>query len=278
MAENGTDPAARLRVGATLAHALAFCVRHAPGLALLAGTLYLPLFFFDLEVARRHPTPASGLDSVGEVVLRILLLTLPQLFLQVFLTLAVLRHRRGERARLIPSIGRGLPLVPRTFGVAGLFAILLVGALFVAGIPLAMLRESLGETETARWLGGLLLALALAWAVGRSFVAPQVLVVEGLGPWDAMVRGRRLAEPSRGQITVLVVLLVLTWWGGLQLVSRVLPDRAWTWEEQRVAIGLHAGVTALVAVCAAVCAAVAYHDVRYAREGVSLDDLIRVFE
>jgi hypothetical protein len=267
-------------VGAILARSLAFSVRHLPVLALLSGVLVLPLLLFQfhfVERLNRDPGP-SGVAALALLLLAFYFL-LP-LLLQVFVTLAVFQHLRGERASLLRSILRGLLSLLPALGMALLFLLVMFGALLVTAIPMGMITSVLEEAEAsvAGLVNGLVSLLVMSWLFCLYFVAPQALVVERLFPWTALGRSLALTRGSRWRIFAILVLLVVVLWAVGLAVTVVLPTEGDSWVDWRLSTGIHLGLMALVAAFAAVCAAVTYHDLRGLKDGVNVEDLIRVFE
>ena len=181
---------------------------------------------------------------------------------------------------MLRSILRGLMSLLPALGLALLFLVLMFGALLLAAIPMAMITAVLEESEApvAGLVNGLVSLLVMTWLFCIYFVSPQALVVERLFPWTALGRSLALTRGSRWRIFAILLLLVVLLWAAGLAVRFLLPTDGGSWDDWRLSTGIHLGLVALVAAFAAVCAAVTYHDLRGLKDGVNVEDLIRVFE
>lgn len=272
-ADSQTPP---LRVGAALSRSFSFYGRNLPFLAALGIVVFLPLVLYQLDYTRSlTESPMWERSATGAYVLMLLYFLTP-LVLQVFVSLAVFQHLAGERTRPLRSVSRGLASFLPAMGLALLFALILIGVVFAVGFPIGIFMSSARGSAVMGVIFTLVLVLALVWVHCVFFVAPQALVVERIMPWTALGRSRRLTRGARWRIFAIVLVIVALLWLLTLVMEAVRPD-ALTWSQQRLNILLSMGLVAVFAPFAAVCAAVVYHDLRRAREGVDVEELIRVF-
>ncbi len=182
-----------------------------------------------------------------------LLSALSQYVVTGALTSGVLVSLRGGRASTAALLGSGFRNLGAVFATG-----LRVGLWLVLGVVL-------------------LVVPALMWYCALFVAVPAAVAEPGLGSSaDALQRSRELTDGSRWQIFAAAVVVIVT-----TFLLFFLAGAAGALAEPlgpRVVAVLVAVVVALAGTLGACTAAVAYHDLRTAREGVSTEDLAKVFE
>jgi len=274
----GIDAARRVSVGAVLARSFGFYLRHLPALFLIGAVCFLPHLFVQWELVDRLWRGARESEVLAAAWLFLGLAFLLPLFVQGAVTLGVFQHLRGEAVRLPRSIARGVLSLPSLLGVFVLLALALAGALFVGSLPVTLLRSGPNRSEGADLIATLGVLALVAFVLCVYFVAVQAVIVERVGPWRAMGRSRDLTRGARWKIFALLILVVTArWLAGLGL-HRIVLGPATSVADVRLYVGVDTVLNVLFATLAAVWTAVLYHDLRRAKEGVSIEDLLKVFE
>ena len=271
--------------GQALARSLAFYGRHLPILGLYAFVIFLPLALYYLAVASQVWEESGGsllfwalFNERTGTIGRILEFGLP-FILQATVTLGVFQHLRGGgRVQYGRSFARGMARFFPVLGTALLVAFLAAAVVFVALLLLAVVFQTVGAG-----LGALILMLVAVLAIMGTiacvfFVAVQAVVVEGVGPTRAMARSAWLTRGARWKIfgTWFAVFLVAFLIG--LFIMRTGDGAPASFADVRTLLLVRVAFTAVLSAFSAVFAAVVYHDLRGAKEGVGIDELIRVFE
>ncbi len=276
-------------VGEALARSFSFFGRHLPVLCLYAFVIFLPLALYHLYVASevwnhpktgysgRFPFWADFQVRTGWIG-RLLEFGLP-FVLQATVTLGVFQYLRGGgRVQYGRSFGRGMARLLPVLGVALLVVFLAFALGLVTTLLLVVVLSVVGGGLGALVL--LLLALLAVMGVIACvfFVAVQAVVVEDVGPTKAMARSAWLTRGARWKIFGI--------WFGIFLFSLIVQlvivrgadDVPSSFAAARTIVLVRVAVAAVSAAFSAVFAAVVYHDLRTAKEGVDIEELIRVFE
>ncbi len=223
-----------------------------------------PSFFWDrtqAEMGFIGPLISTGLPIV----------------LQALLTLAVFHYLGGSKLQLGRSLSRGLGSMLN----AALVAILTYLGVVAALMPLTMVVTPFIALESEIGIQVLAVAggIASVMVFCVFFVSVQACVVERLGPTRGMSRSTILTRGARWQV---FAMLMLVWGAGLVVVlvlqRVVVGDEPATWASARLGILITVATSALFGVFHAVAAAVFYHALRDAKEGVGIDELVRVFD
>lgn len=220
--------------------------------------------------------PVSWLESMGgSIVIAVLMAQwiLPLAF-QAVVTYAVFQRLRGTPARYGASIARALQRFPVVF----LTSVLLVLVLLAGWIPMSAVLGATGAASPV-----LVVLLVLAWAgyvLSRWFVGAQVAVVEPGGPARALGRSSALTQGARGRIFGIVALLYGVPWVLEQLITRLFFDGVETFAAGGIDYSdlyVESGLQVVFLGLQAVTAACVYHGLREAKEGVGVDELLKVF-
>jgi hypothetical protein len=281
-------PPARLDVGAALGRTFSIFARHFPVLALLAAVLFAPVTLLTLDAGERafaEWLPWSDADPYWErrdywdfldeetgLGVQALGWVTPWFF-QILVTYAVFQALRRKPARYdrsaLAGIRRSLP---------ALAAAMLTGV--VAILP-TVLGRLMGAAMGSMGAALVLVSVGLAFTAVvycTFFVSVQVAIVEGGNPARAMARSARLTEGVRWK--VFAVLLVFAGGSVLRfvLMRATSFDEPVTLAEARRGILVTHGVDVFFTALMAVASAVVYHDLRTSKEGVGVEELVRVFE
>jgi len=180
---------------------------------------------------------------------------------------AVLQELRGERVSVGESLRVGMARILPVVGVA-LAAGLCIGLVpgFALGVPFGL---------GAYLLLVPLVPLSLAWYAYFSctlWVAVPAVVVERTGVFGALVRSAKLTHGHKWRVLGILAILFAVQMGvgtvaGIAALASV-----------KAGLVLQLAVALLIGALTATAAAVGYHDLRRAKEGVGVEDLLAVFE
>jgi hypothetical protein len=275
-------------LGDALARSFACFGKHLPVLCLFGLVLFLPLLLYSLHVGKsvfetfetsrlfRDTTFWEDVDSESGIWGGLLDIGLP-LLLQATVTFGVFQYLSGARVDYGRSFGRGVARLLPVLGVAILTWLLAIAVMAVVGILLAVFISMAGSVASV--ILALLVALAVLFTIlCIFFVAAQAVVVEGIGPLKAMSRSSWLTRGARWKVFAIVALVGAGTLLAEAIVQQAIGAQPSSWTQAQLGIILSTGFTAIFSVFGAVSAAVVYHDLRQAKEGVGLEDLIRVFD
>lgn len=167
-------------------------------------------------------------------------------------------------ASLMEALRRLLPILALVLTIG------LVVALFVLiMIPVAMILRQLAIVVAL---------VAGLWLLVQLWVAMPALVLEGAGPIESLQRSSSLTLGHRWHILGIVLLVY-----GIPMVvtigvTLVLMSGSPSVTTLRLGLLLPQTVALVVGGLSATINVVAYHDLRAAKEGVSVDDIARVFD
>src|SRR5262249_55387037 len=135
-----------------------------------------------------------------------------------------------------------------------------------------------------------LLAIPLGIVMALFWVAVPAATMERLGPGQALTRSKNLTRGNMMASFWIVALPVIVGFGAGLLVEATAKQGATTvgdgffvyevpvYDRLQVALAPLALQVLVLGPITAVAAAVGYHDLRVAQDGVSLDELAKVFE
>lgn len=241
--------------GAVLGKGFAICAKSFPSLLLLVALVYAPLLIYKgIELSGEEPF----LDRTtiwAELIAR--------LFLGFAATAAVIyavfQRLRGERATLWDSLRIVLVRIPPVVGAAILQVIPVAVALVVTGMLVAI-------HPVAGVFGG----LSVAYVYCMLWMMIPAVVVERAGPFAALKRSTALTHGTQLRIFLILLVVYAIRFGVVYLlVAQTRGDTA-------VILGLAA--TLVLGALEATMNAVAYHDLRRAKEGTGIDELLSVFD
>jgi hypothetical protein len=191
--------------------------------------------------------------------------------LQTCVAFLVFQALRGGRVQYGRAIAAGFARLPS----AGLAAILVGLLVVVASLGLVMAGGRFG-------LVGLMVMtlVAAVFAVGiltTFYVAVPAIVVERVGPLRGLGRSARLTEGWRWKVVSFPLMFFLVAVVFVYILRNHILELPESLAAVRTSIVVTSAVSALLAAASSVAAAVVYHDVRKAKEGVGVDELLRVF-
>ncbi len=254
----------RFSVGGVLGKGFSIWGRSLPTLVVLMLLIYSPLILYQgvLVLSEAAPEMARTFEFMqpGFWIERLLnALSTAAVMYTVFQRLRGTRSGIGEGLRV--CVARLLPLL----GTAILFFV----ATNAPTVPWFLIFET--SPALAVFVG--LLGVAVSVYLSLMFwVAIPAVVVEGLGPVAALKRSIGLTHGYKGQIFVINNLVV----GSLMLAAYLAVFYFVTRNPESLVL-LRLIVTLVLGALAATVTAVGYHDLRRAKEGIGVDELLRVF-
>lgn len=268
-------------VGGSFRQAFQYLGRYGLLVLLLSALLHAPVALWVLDAARKaydaaqetlFGIPQEVKSFQGVVTFSNILTSLFGLLLQSALAYGVYRHLHGKPAGLLESF-TGLKRFHYALGVSLLVG-LIVGALILVFSVLAVLLGMRGFGILVL-LGGVVAAVLVYCAY---FVGVQAAIVERIGPARALSRSAFLTRNQRGGVFLVVLAIYGTQFAATLLLQFVVfPDQE-TWSAMSGALVAGFAVQAVLTAFHAVIAAVVYHDLRRAKEGIGIEDLLKVFE
>jgi hypothetical protein len=205
----------------------------------------------------------------------------------------VMASLRGQRPAIGDCLVRGFRRFPTILGTSLTLLMYVILAGLVLGLPAGLVATvilRISPSAVGIFLATVVQLLPVALVMALFWVSVPAAVIEGVGTRIALRRSKELTRGNLGAaFLVNVALLAAT--SAVTLVSRELAERG----AAPMRIGMHElplptfDLTLILAVTvaarvlvfgplAAVASAVAYHDLRVAQDGVSADELVRVFE
>jgi hypothetical protein len=237
------------RIGDVLSRSFSIFFKNFVPFMLLTAIVYTPLIVMAVRASQgdvwggmegEEDTIEGFVTNIGTLLL--------QLVASAAVMYGVIQQLRGQHANMGACLAMGVRRLLPVIG-SGLLMILAIGLGFIALV-----------------IPGIIVYLIL-------YVTIPVTVIERPGVFAALSRSSDLTKGYKGHIFLIVLLLWLlgfglTWVAGN--VQESLPS----------SVGLVVSLTVNVFTGAlgAVVSAVVYHDLRAIKEGVNVDDLVRVFE
>ncbi len=192
------------------------------------------------------------------------------------MTYGVVRQLQGERAGLLDAVRVGLRLVVPVLGVWALTLLRLVLVLFPFAVLWVFVAESFQPStqEAWEWTFNLILFPPVAYVFARLWLAVPVAAVERAGAAASLARSHDL---SRGNLLRILVAMIFYF---VLEEAVVWGVDAWQPEADSLVpllVRTFLGFLVFVPLRAVACA-VTYHDLRVAKEGVSVEELAQVFD
>jgi hypothetical protein len=247
------NTAYQLDVGRVVSQTISITVNNLPSFGLVGFICYLPVLFVQAILAVAPPPEDVAIWLTLAVSLA---QGLAALVLTGALTFGVMRHLAGDKASAGEIVQAGLSCLGRVFVVS-----LMVGIMTTIGLVLCIVPG--------------IFVMCMNW------VAIPVAVMEQPGATASMTRSQELTTGTR--LSVFAVILVI---GMIYGVVSVVGSAAVVGVSGATASAGVRGAAALALTLVlipfeclkAASAAVGYHELRRNREGVGLDELVRVFE
>lgn len=252
-APSGANPSYQLDVGRVVSLSFSITIENLPSFGLVGLVCYLPVLFVQAILAAAPPPEDVALGLTLAVSLA---QGLASLVLSGALTYGVMRHLQGEKASTGEIVQAGLSSLGRVFVVS-----LLVGIMTMVGFVFCIVPG--------------VIVMCMNW------VAVPVAVMEQPGATAALTRSQDLTAGTRLPVFAVVLLIgmivgMVSFVGGAAVVGVAGASGS---------PGLSGVATILLTVVLipfeclrAASAAVGYHELRVNREGVGLEELVRVFE
>lgn len=240
-------------IGAVLARSFGIWGKNLIPFTILGVIVYIPLFVFVLTVEPTVKSPWTTSD--GYLVVRtnpvflggyILLWVTLQYTVQGALIYGVLQQLRGTTARMWDCIRVGFARLLPVVAVGALAGLLGILALFPLIFP------------------GVIL-FCMYW------VAVPASVVEKPGVIGALKRSAELTRGEKGSIFVILLVLFVVNKAVNTVFESAVPPRS------PASLVVLLIPTIALATLGAIASAVGYHDLRVSKEGVDVEDLVRVF-
>jgi hypothetical protein len=271
------------RVGRVISQSASVLTGNFPTLFLIGVIAYLPIQLSALWFTMQSGGLATGAVSPAQVGIAALLFLFAMivfsLFAQAVILHAAFQNMRNQPANIFESLKVGLR---RFFSVLllgimmGLLMVLVFAALSMAGAAVVGIY---GFATTVATIAVTILAFVLGIATMAIlytmwFVAVAACVVERRGPFAAMGRSKQLTKGYRWRIFGLILLVFFVSIVVSVLIELVLRPAAGTILTFLVTVAW----TAIWGAYYAVSAAVSYHDLRVAKEGVDIEQIVAVFD
>ena len=250
----GANPAYQLDVGRVISQSFSITASNVLSFGLVGLICYLPVLFVQAILAVAPPAQPEAVIGLGIAVA--IAQALASLVLTGALTFGVMRHLQGDPAGAGEIVQAGLSSLGRVFVVS-----LMVGILTLLGFVLCIVPG--------------VIVMCMNW------VAVPVAVIEQPGSTQSLSRSQDLTAGSRLPVfaVVLVIGLIV---GGVgvfgNIVVAVVGEASGSAAVRSVAMIALTVFSVPFECLRAASAAVGYHELRTNREGVGLDDLVRVFE
>lgn len=240
------------RVGEVISRAFSILFKNFVPFMVLTAIVYAPIIVATvLMTGRIQEGMLEEQDAVSLIVFGVgivLASIVLNLVASAALMYGVIEQLRGGHASMGACISAGLKRLLPVLGV-GLLMTLCIMLGFVALV-----------------IPGVILIFMF-------YVAVPVTVIEHLGPIDALKRSKALTDGFKGSLFALNFLVALIG-GGIGLVVGIVKGAG----SETVGLVLDLGIDVFTGALGAVITAIVYHDLRVIKEGVNVDDLVRVFE
>jgi len=237
-------------VGSVLSRSFSIWLKNLIPFTILTLLVYSPLVIYTLIVVSgdltldRIETWAYVTDGAGALMF---------LIASAAICYGTFEQLRGRHASIGQSIGVGLKRLLPVLGVGILAGVCVLGGFFLLIIP------------------GVIL-FCMLW------VAVPVAVVEKPGVLASLKRSAELTSGYKGQIFMLLFVLGIIDVGVGKILEKLFVNESMTLGELKayMVVVLLAGI--VIASLQAVAAALGYHDLREVKEGVDVEELVKVFE
>jgi hypothetical protein len=249
--------------GDVLGRSFSIWARNFVPFSLLSVLTHAPMLVFYWLVIEGHLTfETEASFNVVHSVLHVAL----ALWLTAAVTYGVVRELQKQPATLGRAVSVGIGRMLPVLGTA----VLLFACLFLSVLPgiviVAMTRSA--------FLGLFVLILPLLLALLTLSVAVPVAVVERPGLFASLRRSAALTAGSKGSIFLVFLVLWIINWIANKVIEAAIRDVVSVW----TIVAADFALQVLIGTLWAVACAVIYHDLRVSKEGVSVDELVSVFD
>jgi hypothetical protein len=256
--------APQFSVGGVLGKGFSIWARSLVTLVVLMVIIYSPLIVYQ-GVRIAGGTVPEVMRGLGFLEPRYWIERLLNALATAAVIYTVFRRLRGERARIADSLRHCMSRLLPVLGTALLYIVATTGPM----IPFYLVFKASPPAGIALLLLGS--AAALFFSLMLWVVVPPV-VVENQGPIGALKRSVALTHGKKGQIfliNLVVGLVAAVPFVIVMFLTEGNPDAF---------AAAQLPVTILVGALGATMTAVGYHDLRLAKEGVGVDELLKVFD
>ena len=266
------------RVGRVINRSISILSRRFATVLIIAAAVYLPAFLINLSMLRfvwGDMVTRGPAQSVAYVIFLSVLFIVFSVLGQAMIVHAVFQDIRRRPVSLGASVKVGLRRFFPLFGIAILFVVLIFLALALFIGLLASVRPPPLRVPLAVLLA--LPPIPIVLIVTVYFVTTPACVVEERGPFGSMGRSAQLTKGHRWRIFGLELLLI-----GLLLIASILIGLL-NWTLSTIGGPLLGAISgflwnAVWVACYAVMVAVAYYDLRVAKEGIDIEQIVEVFD
>jgi hypothetical protein len=222
---------------------------------------------------------AAGWSGVVYIVFMAVLFVLGYFLIQAAITYGTLQALRGETAGIGACLRQGIAVLPRVFG-AGLMFFIALGIVVAAAatVVFSVMGAFAFEEPTASALAAgvvaFVVALVLIFLMGVIWwVFVPAIVVERAGPIACFGRSRALTKGHRWGVLGIILLLAVA-----NGIVTALTDLMRNFGVDAGADIIDLVALALFTALTSVLAAVGYYYLRGEKEGVAIEDIVKVFD
>lgn len=250
-------------IGGVLGKGFSIWGRSLPTLIVLMVIIYSPLILYQgVRIAGGTvPAMVGGLDFAEP---RFWIERLLNALSTAAVIYTVFQRLRGERARIADSLRNCMSRFLPVLGTAFLYTVATTGPM----VPFFLVFEANPPAGIALLLLGSAASVYLSLML---WVAIPPVVVENRGPVDALKRSVALTHGYKGQIFVITLVVGIVAAIPFIFVVVLTQDDPEAFAVAQLPITLFAGALA------ATMTTVGYHDLRHAKEGIGVDELLKVF-
>lgn len=257
MAQDGNVGGSQFRIGRILGESFTLLLRNFVPFMIISLVIAIPSFviqYWQMEAMREAIAtgvmPSTGMQSVIGGLVGLLTWALTQ----SALTYGTLQDLRGQRASMGNCIARGLSAAPRVAIAAILWAIMVSIGTVLLVVP------------------GIILAV-MFW------VYVPAIVVENSGMTECFRRSSALTKGRRWNIFGLfLVIMIVLFIVELLLVFRLRPEDIMAVVTSGWMMWIASAISVIVTAYFAVMTSVGYYYLRAEKEGISVDDIGKVFD
>jgi hypothetical protein len=255
--------------GAVVGRSLSIWFKNIIPFSILLLLVNLPIVIYMAMAAEDMATMASA-GEVDWVTLSMVLLG--QLCLGLIatgaVTYGVFQQLRGQHASIGSCLAVGLGRLFPVIGVGLLTGLVLIGAC----LPFILIAMAGSFLSILGVIGGLVAAIIVYCML---WVSVPVAIVERPGVFASLRRSRELTRGNKASIFGILFLLGLITGGVSWLIMKILGGIL---SDPIQVVIADTAIDAILGGIVSVAAAVGYHDLRADKEGVGIDELVKVFE
>ena len=255
--------------GAVVGRSLSIWFKNIIPFSILLLIVNLPLVIYQATAAEE----LAAMASAGEVDwTTISMVIIGQLILGLIatgaVTYGVFQQLRGQHASIGSCLAVGLGRLFPVIGVGLLMVLVVIGACLPFGL-IAMAGSFLAFLGVIGAVVAVIVVYCMLW------VSVPVAIVERPGVFASLRRSRELTRGNKASIFGILFLLGLITGGVSWLIMKILGG---VLSDPMHIVIADSAIDAILGGIISVAAAVGYHDLRADKEGVGIDELVKVFE